>query len=145
MHWIFYTLEFNAHNVLHLNSYHSWEQSCDFLLFDLVTKTKSGGWLRRTSPPQIKLIKSFPYFSFSLLNQVSIRHFIVFRYIKKICNFRWRKSYFFKSYLSCIWTVKIIHNWEWNISYYTIMFYNFIDLVLGTILVWDTLTCLRQL
>ena len=26
-------MEFNAHNVLHLNSYRSWAQSCDFLFY----------------------------------------------------------------------------------------------------------------
>ena len=31
MHRIFYTMEFNAHNVLRLDSYRSWAQSCDFL------------------------------------------------------------------------------------------------------------------
>ena len=30
MHRIFYTMEFNGHNVLHLDSYRSWAQSCNF-------------------------------------------------------------------------------------------------------------------
>ena len=32
MHRIFYKIELNAHNVLHLNSYRSWAQSSIFIL-----------------------------------------------------------------------------------------------------------------